>query len=198
MHEMTSTSGTCPGPSPVPNAPSNSGATLDLDALLVDGLRPRLSRASTRCVARMRKLLDAGADGRRAPDKDLHPSPYPSACANRRSDRMASIAFASTETVIQQLPNHIDAHPHDGWDAYIPEMAYNMTLVFNDPPTVDPGLPPAPYPHLLPAKPHVEPFTQFAIEQVQVPQVPSQEQIVKPESPLDVPQNVPQVCSYVR
>ena len=109
---------------------------------------------------------------------------------------MASIAFAGTETVVQQVPTHIDAHSHNGWDAYMPEMAYNMTLVFNDPPAVDPGLPAAPYPHLLPAKTHVEPFTQFPIEQVQVPQVPSQEQIVKPESPLDVPQNIPQVHSY--
>ena len=109
---------------------------------------------------------------------------------------MASIAFASTETVVQQVSNHIDAHPHDGWDAYMPDMAYNMTLVFNDPPAVDPGLPPAPYPHLLPAKPLIEAFTQFPIEQVQVPQVPSQEQIPKPESPLDVPPNVQQVCSY--
>lgn len=109
---------------------------------------------------------------------------------------MASIAFASTETVVQQVPTHIDAHSHNGWDAYMPEMAYNMTLVFNDPPAVDPGLPPAPYSHLLPAKTHVESFTQFPIEQVQVPQVPSQEQIVKPESPLDVPQNIPQVHSY--
>lgn len=109
---------------------------------------------------------------------------------------MASIAFASTETVVQQVPTHIDAHPHDGWDAYMPEMAYNMTLVFNDPPSVDPSLPPAPYPHLLPPKTHIEPFTQFPIEQVQVPQVPSQEQIVKPESPLDVPQNIPQVHLY--
>jgi len=109
---------------------------------------------------------------------------------------MASIAFASTETVAQQVPNHIDAHPHDGWDAYMPEMAYNMTLVFNDPPAVDPSLHTGPYPHLLPGKQHVGPFTQFPMEQVQVPQVPSQEQIVKPESPLDVTQNVPQVCSY--
>ena len=109
---------------------------------------------------------------------------------------MASIAFASTETVVQQVPTHIDAHPHDGWDAYMPGMAYNMTLVFNDPPSVDPSLPAASYPHLLPPKPHIEPYTQFPIEQVQVPQVPSQEQIVKPESPLDVPQNIPQVHLY--
>ena len=107
---------------------------------------------------------------------------------------MASIAFASTETVIHQVPNHIDVNPQDGWDAYMPDMAYNMTLVFNDPPAGDQGLPPAPYPHLLPAKPLVEAFTQFPIEQVQVPQVPSQEQIAKPESPLDVPSSVPQVC----
>jgi len=109
---------------------------------------------------------------------------------------MASIAFASTETVVQQVPTHIGAHPHDGWGTYMPEMAYNMTLVFNDPPAVDPSLPAPPYPHLLPAKQHVESYTQFPLEQVQVPQVPSQEQIIKPESPLDMPQNVPQVYSF--
>jgi hypothetical protein len=76
-------------------------------------------------------------------------------------------------------------------------MAYPMTLVFNDPPAVDPGLPTAAYSHLLPPKPHVESFAQFPIEHVQVlPQVPSQEQFVKSESPLDVPQTVSQVCSY--
>jgi hypothetical protein len=193
---MTYTSVTLiPHPNPV--------ATLDLNVLLVDGLRPRLARTQDTGASpspQSGNLLDASpdadADARPRLDKRLSIPARLQPAASRRSPKMASIAFASTETVVQQVPTHIDVNHHDSWDTYMPEMAYNMTLVFNDPQAVDPTLPPAPYPHLLPAKPHVESYTQFPIEQVQVPQVPSQEQIVKPESPLDVPQNIPQVFSY--